>query len=193
MRNIRNTYSKPKVPWNSAQIKEDKVIMKQYGLRRKKELWKSQEVLRNYRERARKLIAANNPRKEGILIDKMVKLGLLKKDMGLDDILALDVHNILDRRLQSVIKQKGITGNIKTARQYIVHGHVLLDDRRMKFPSYLVSIDEENKLKLHPNSKNLAEKPAPKKENIKKIEMPVETAEEKKEEKPAEKVESKEV
>ena len=60
MRNIRNTVKRPKMPWNSTQIKEDRTLMRQYGLRRKKELWKAQGELRIYRGRARKLISAND-------------------------------------------------------------------------------------------------------------------------------------
>ncbi|MFH1364575.1 MAG: 30S ribosomal protein S4 [Candidatus Aenigmatarchaeota archaeon] len=178
MRNIRNTYKKPKVPWNSAQIKEDRILMRTYGLRRKKELWKAEEILRKYRARARKLIAANDKRREDILVEKMKKLGLLEKTSGLDDILALSITNILDRRLQSVIVKKGLIDKPKLARQCIVHGHICIDDRKIKFPSYFVEAEEETKIKLHPSSQNLFKKDEPQKN--KPVKKPEETHKEEK-------------
>jgi len=172
MRNIRGTYKKPKVPWNSTQIKEDKVIMKSYGLRRKRELWKTQEQLRRYRERARNLIAANDKAKEKRLIDKMVKLGLLEPNSSLDNILALSITNLLERRLQSVIVKKKITDNVNTARQFIVHGHIVIGNRKIKFPSYIVPSEEEREIKINPLSKITVKDVKPKSEA--KAEKPVE-------------------
>lgn len=184
MRTIRSTYRKPKVPWNSTQIKEDRELMTTYGLRRKRELWKAQGVLRNYRGRARRLIAANDERKEKLLIDKMIKIGLLEKTSGLDDILTLNITNLLDRRLQSVILKKKLANDIKTARQYIGHGHVVIDDRRIKFPSYIVEAEEEAKINLHPSSKHLFNKD--------KIKKQVKSVGKSKEEKPAEEIKKRE-
>jgi small subunit ribosomal protein S4 len=39
-----------------------------------------------------------------------------------------------------------LANTIKQARQFIVHGHVRINGRRIVYPSYLVSRDEEDKI-----------------------------------------------
>lgn len=148
MRRIRKKFKRPRVPWDSATIEEQKGVLREYGLRRKKEIWIAQEMLRNFRRRARELIAERDEEKTEALLDKLVKLGLLKKGQGLDDVLALTVNNILDRRLQTVVFRKGTAGTVKQARQHITHGHVAIGGRRTAFPSYIVQADEESKITL---------------------------------------------
>ncbi len=151
MRRIRKKFKRPKKAWGSAQIKEEKDIVRKYGLKKKRELWMAQEVLRKFRQRARNLIAVKNEEKEKILLDKMIKLGLLSKNNDLDDILALKIDNILDRRLQTIVFKRGMCGNIKQSRQLIVHGHVGIDKKKTTSPSYLVTAEEENKVEWYGN------------------------------------------
>ena len=146
MRKIRKTYRSPRLSWSQTLIKEEKGIIRGYGLRRKKEILIARRILRDYRERARKLIAQEDKEKEKVLLDKMIKLGLLKDNAMLDDILALTVNDILDRRLQTIVFRKGLAKSAKQARQHIVHGHVNIDGRRVKHPSYLVTLKEEGKI-----------------------------------------------
>ena len=88
MRRIRKKFKKPRSPWNITKIKDERSLLNEYGLRRKKEMLIAQDVLRNYRQRARVLIAEKDKEKERILIEKMAKIGLLsKKESTLDDIL----------------------------------------------------------------------------------------------------------
>ncbi len=147
MRRPRKKFKNPKTPWNLRRLKEERKILTQYGLRRKKELRIAQEILRNFRRRARDLIAVGNKEEEKVLIEKMKKLGLLtKKEPTLDDILELNVTDILERRLQTIVFKKGMANSIKHARQLVTHGHISIDGRRIKFPSYLVTVDEEKKI-----------------------------------------------
>ncbi len=146
MRRIRNKFKKPKRPWDSTQIKENKELIKKYGLRRKKEILLAHEILRNFRGRARNLIAIKDKEKEKILMDKMFKFNLLKEGSGIDDILVLTVDDILNRRLQTIVFQRGLAKTARGARQFIVHGHVSIDGRKTVFPSYMVSTAEENKI-----------------------------------------------
>lgn len=64
MRNIRKKTKKPRVPWNKTLIKEERKLLNEYGLRRKKEIRSAQAILRNLRQRARVLIANQNEEKE---------------------------------------------------------------------------------------------------------------------------------
>ena len=80
-----------------------------------------------------------------------------------------------------------MANTIKQARQFIVHGHVFINDNKINVPSYLVNIDEENKIKFKENS-NLTGKfgkaEEEKKKETKKESKEEEKKEEKKEEKP---------
>ncbi len=73
----------------------------------------------------------------------LVKLGLLRTDATIDDVLDLDIRDLLERRLQTIVYKKGLTKTIHQARQMITHGHILIGDRRVTIPGYLVEKDEE--------------------------------------------------
>jgi small subunit ribosomal protein S4 len=162
MRRIRKKFKKPRSPWSITKIKDERKLLNEYGLRRKKEMLVAQQILRNYRQRARVLIAEKDKEKERILIEKMTRIGLLsKKESTLDDVLALSIINVLDRRLQTIVFRRGIATSPLHARQLIVHGHVSVAGRRMGFPSYLVPVEEERKIAL----RGMGGKAAPKQES----------------------------
>jgi small subunit ribosomal protein S4 len=147
MKRFRKKYKKPRRPWDKALLEEERKIMIEFGLRRKKELWRAREELRKYRRMARDLNARRDKEKEKVLIQKLYRLGLLPSPSAtLDDVLSLTVKDLLNRRLQTIVYKKGLANTIKQARQFIVHGHVRINGRRIVYPSYLVSRDEEDKI-----------------------------------------------
>jgi small subunit ribosomal protein S4 len=148
MRRLRKKYTKPLRPWDKERIEREKEILKKFGLRRKREIWKAEALLRKFRRMARKLIAEKDEKTKKILIDKLIRLGILKEGSDLGDVLKLTIEDILKRRLQTVVFDKGLANSIKQARQYIVHGHVKINERKIFYPSYLVPIDEENKIQV---------------------------------------------
>jgi small subunit ribosomal protein S4 len=146
MRRIRKKFKRPKKPWDSSRIAEEKKLMKTYGLRNKRELWRAHEILRQFRRRARELIAVEDPGKHKALIDRLVKLGMLSKEAGLDDVLALEITGILDRRLQTMVSKRRLSDSPLHARQLITHGHVFIGGRKARFPSYIVPSEEESRI-----------------------------------------------
>jgi small subunit ribosomal protein S4 len=148
MRRIGKRFKKPRMSWDADDISERKGTMKTYGLRRRKEILIAQEILRNYRRRARELIAEQDEKKVKVLIDKLVKLGLLQEGQGLDDVLALTVNDILERRLQTVVWKGGLAGTALHSRQRISHGHILIDGKKVKSPAYIVPVEDESKIKV---------------------------------------------
>ena len=74
MRKLRKKFKKPMVSWESESIKENKVIMSEYGLRRRKEILISHENLRGFRERARQLIAESDENKEKLLMLSLIHI-----------------------------------------------------------------------------------------------------------------------
>lgn len=151
MRRFRKKYKRPKKPWDKERIAEEKELLKTYGLRRKREIWRTEEILRKYRRLARRLAAEKDKEKERILIQKLIRIGVLKQGATLDDVLGLTVKDFLERRLQTIVFKKGLANTIKQARQLIVHGHVYVNGIRTVYPSYLVNKDEEDKITVDIN------------------------------------------
>lgn len=150
-RRIRKKYQKPRHPWQADRIDAEKKILREYGLKNKKEIWRVETILRNYRRQARNLLALRGEeieRKETELLQSLRRLGLLKEDATLDDVLALKTRDILDRRLQTIVYKKGLANTIKHARQLIVHGHVAVKGGKVTAPSYMVKADEEDSIQV---------------------------------------------
>ena len=158
MKKQKKKFEKPLRPWDKTRIEEERKITQNYGLRRKREIWKTESILRNYRRIARNLAAKRDKEKEKILLDKLFKIGLITKDADLDDVLALTIEKLLDRRLQTLVFKKGLASTPKQARQFIVHGYIAVDGRRIKWPSMIISTSEENKISLYGKSKIKGEK-----------------------------------
>jgi len=59
---------------------------------------------------------------------------------------------MLDRRLQSQVYYKGFAPSMRSARNMIVHGHIVLGKQRMNVPGYHVLREEESEIAYHPTS-----------------------------------------
>src|SRR3989304_8222095 len=150
-RKITKKYSTPKHPWRAERILEEKGLEKKYGLKNKREIGKAHAAVRGVRSQARSLLALKTAQAEiekAQLIGRLVRLGLLKPSAGLDEMLALKTTDLLDRRLQTIVYKSGHASTIGQARQFIIHGHVTVKDRKVTVPSYLVRVEEENKIAL---------------------------------------------
>lgn len=155
----RRSYDTPSHPWQGERIKEEAILVKQYGLKNKKELWKAKTILRNLRKQSRELqarlrIGEHQAKMETEnLLHKCAKIGLLPMEgTRLDDVLGLSDLALLDRRLQTVVFNKGLASTVGQARQFIVHGHVCIDDQKVTIPGYIVTREDEEKIMLNPRS-----------------------------------------
>ena len=70
----------------------------------------------------------------------------------LDDVLGLTQETVLNRRLQTLVHRKGLAATAKQARQFIVHGHISIDGRKVTIPGYVVKRTEEEKIAFNPLS-----------------------------------------
>ena len=61
---------------------------------------------------------------------------------------------MLERRLDNVVKRIGLAGSHAQARQFVLHGHVTVNGRKVNVPSFLVSVGDEVilKPKMHQNT-----------------------------------------
>jgi small subunit ribosomal protein S4 len=154
----RKHYQTPSHPWDGARISEESMIVRKYGLKNKRELWKIQTILRNLRRQARELQARlrihddQAIKERDALLERLVRQGLLSSKNDLTDILSLEVESLLARRLQTQIYLKGMARTVKQARQLIVHGHIGVDGRKVTVPSYLVAETETALIDFYLNS-----------------------------------------
>ncbi len=148
MRKSKKKYKRPRILWNTARIEKDKELKMKFGLVRKKEIWSAETLLRKYRRLARKLVGVKNEENEKVVLTKLIGMGMLEKGAVLDDVLGMNVEDILNRRLQTVLVKKGLANTPKQARQLVVHGHVRIAERTSKSPGRLILRDEEDKLQI---------------------------------------------
>ena len=150
-RKQRKKFSKPSHPWQKERIAAEKEILKQYGLRRKYEVWKMDSMLKKYLHRAKTIIGERTSQSDvekKQLLDRLNLLGLLKKDSKVEEVLNLTLKDILERRLQTLIVRKQIAKTMMQAREFITHEHIAVGSRKITTPSYLVSIEEEQQIRL---------------------------------------------
>jgi|TARA_Y100000310_G_C20611342_1_gene778148 small subunit ribosomal protein S4 len=145
----RKKYSKPSHPWRTERIEEEKELLKEYGLKNKKEIWKIKSLLKKYFGQVKKIIAASSKQSDvekKHLLTKFKKLKLIDESAQIEDVLNITPKDILDRRLQTIVFKKSLTRSIKHARQAIIHKHIVIGDKKITNSSYLVSGDEESKV-----------------------------------------------
>ena len=128
-------------------------------LKNKTEVWKAQSVLRNFRKQARELQAllrtgdAQAKRESDALIAKCGRMGVLPLEGAtLNDILVLKEEDILGRRLQTLVFEKGMASTVKQARQMITHGHIFVNGHKVTVPGYIVTRKEESSIEYNPAS-----------------------------------------
>ena len=151
----RKKYKTPRFPWRTDTLQSELKLLGQYGLRNKKELWRSETTLSKFRENARSLLGKSTEERaqpETQLLGRLKRLGILSETAAIDDVLDLSIEDFLERRLQTMVFNKGLARSIYQARQLISHGHVTVVNHRVKSPSYMVLRDEEAKIMYSPTS-----------------------------------------
>ncbi len=126
-----------------------------FGLRTKRELWKAHTELSRVRHQARSLLALRQEvraEREPILMRSLARIGLVDRDATLDDVLNLKVTDLLARRLQTIVTKKLGFKTPYQARQAVIHGHIMIGDRRINIPSYTVKVEEEENIHFSPDS-----------------------------------------
>lgn len=153
-RKRRKTYKRPTHPWQKPRIVEERELLNEFGLKNKKEAWKMDSTLKRYKDQVKNLTVRED--KQAIverknLINKLNNLGLLEGDQ-LDQVLSMGAKDICERRLQTIVYKKGLARSVKQARQFIVHNHILVNNKPMTIPGYLVKASEETSIEFHGGS-----------------------------------------
>ncbi|MFW9848107.1 MAG: 30S ribosomal protein S4 [Candidatus Thorarchaeota archaeon] len=148
-RRQKKKYVTPKRPFDSERFEQELQLIGSYGLRNKRELWRHKTELSRYRRTARNLLAIpENERRlqESDLVNKLARIGVLREERHLDNVLDLTLEDVLERRLQTLVFRKGLACSMYHARQLVTHGHIALGDSRVTTPSRMLTVMEEEHL-----------------------------------------------
>jgi len=145
MKRKHKQYSRPKRPFDKNRIIEEEKIKNEFGLKNKKEIWRSESRIKDIRRRAINLIQAG-PEEQKKFFEKLGKIGF--KATSIAEVLSLDKKDYLRRRFQTIVASKKMARTPKHARQLIVHRKILVDGKAINSPSYIVPIELENKISL---------------------------------------------
>lgn len=170
----RKMFSRPKKLFDRARMDEENVLVKKFGLKNKKEIWKAKTTVSGFRRRAKGLIGESDE-KQRAFFDKLNKAGIAVSNIA--DVLALTEEDIFARRLQTFVVKKKLATTMKGSRQLIVHKNILVDGKVVNIPSFMVSVDLENKISL--KEKKAKTKEAPKTEDLEKENTEEENVEDK--------------
>ena len=143
--------SRPRKLFDKVRIEEENKLVSKYGLKSKKEIWKAEAAVERLRNIAKKLITAEADKQEEFF-NKLRKMGF--KADRIADVLELNKEDWLGRRLQSILISKNLA-KPKEARQLIAHKHVLVDEKKVNIPSYMVSVEEESQIRIDRKTKEM--------------------------------------
>jgi small subunit ribosomal protein S4 len=148
-RKPRKTYETPRHPWRKEQLEAELHLLGEYGLRNKRELRRHETMLSKIRGIARSLLGATEEQKSQIesqYLKRLARLGILPESASVDNILDLNVKDLMERRLQTIVYRSGLAKSIHQARQFVSHGHISIANEIVSVPSYIVKRDEESRI-----------------------------------------------
>jgi small subunit ribosomal protein S4 len=154
-RRLKKKYKKPKHPYQKDRILEELEFLGKYGLRNKREYWKMRTILGDWRNIARQSRTLPDEQAKEVqqtLIKKLNRLGIIGSEAEFEDVLLITVEDILKRRLQTLVFEKGLASTIYQARQYVTHGHIQVKGKKINAPSYIVKKEEEDFIGYAPSS-----------------------------------------
>ena len=148
-RKPRKKYATPRHPWRKEQLEEELHLLGEYGLRNKKELRHHETALSEIRGIARGLLGGSEEQRallEQQYLKSMARMGILPESAIVDNILDLNVKDLMERRLQTIVFRAGLAKSIHQARQFVMHGHITVAGDIVSVPSYIVKRDEESRI-----------------------------------------------
>jgi len=159
----RKLFRRPKKLFDRTRMDEENVLVKRYGLKNKREIWKAKTAVSKLRRRAKGLIGKDITEQQAFF-DKLNKMGMPATDIA--DVLALTEENLFERRLQTFVFKKKLATTVSQARQLIVHKNVLVDGKIVNIPSFLVTNDLEDKIALKERRVKVKKEEAPVEDDV---------------------------
>jgi small subunit ribosomal protein S4 len=154
-RKPHKSYQTPRHPWRKEQLEEELRLLGEYGLRNKRELRRHETQLSRIRGIARTLLGATVEQRaemESQYLKRMSRIGILPEAASVDNILDLNVKDLMERRLQTIVFRSGLARTIHQARQFVNHGHISIGGDIVSVPGYIVKRDEESRISFQATS-----------------------------------------
>lgn len=81
----------------------------------------------------------------GVMEKQMLKY--VKKAFKSEDLTGAALVKLLEKRLDNIVYRIGLASSLRQARQMVVHGHILVNGKKVDIPSYNVAVGDVISLK----------------------------------------------
>merc|ERR1712070_957467 len=149
LRNHGKTARSPRRPFEKQRLDNEMKLIGEFGLKNKREVWRTQLTLARIRKAARTLLTLDEKDSKrmfegGALLRRLHRIGVLDETrQQLDYVLGLKPADFFERRLQTQVFKLGLAKSIHHARVLIRQRHIRVGRQIVNVPSFMVRLDSE--------------------------------------------------
>ncbi|HLP79678.1 MAG TPA: 30S ribosomal protein S4 [Acidobacteriota bacterium] len=148
-RKPKKRYANPRHPWQKARIEEELVLVKEFSLKNKREIYRHNSQVKRFVDNFKQLnhlTGAQAQLEKTQLLTRAKRIGLVATDKDITAILDMKIRDVLERRLQTLVYKKKLARTMKQARQFITHRHITVAGQVIDAPGFLVSVEDEHSI-----------------------------------------------